>query len=132
MSESSTYVTLVNRTESQITGTWESKSFVINPGKNEFTLEKAERFKAQHPVMGSEDPQIGGIVFKLGILETHDDVFPLTSEFLAQFDGRIEKWDRSKLLGARPSEIVAGDNGLYGMNDWRRGQPLESSFVDPK
>ena len=127
----SEYVTLINRTESSLTGTWDSKSFVIHPGKNEFTLEKAERFKAQHPVMGSEDPQIGGIIFKLGILETHDDVSPLPPKFLAQFDGCIEKWDRSKLLGARPSEIVGGDNGLYWINDWRRGQPLESKFVDP-
>ena len=127
----SEYVTLVNRTESPLTGTWDSRSSVVNPGKNEFTREKAERFKAQHPVMGSEDPQIGGIIFKLGILEDHDDVSPLTPEFLAQFDGSIEKWDRSKLLGARPSEIVAGDNGLYAGN-WRSGQPLDSSFVNPK
>jgi hypothetical protein len=127
----SEYVTIVNRTEEPITGTWDSKSFVLTPGKHEFTLEKAERFKAQHPVMGSENPQTGDVVYKLGIVEYHDPVTPLSPEFLAGFKGSVEKWDRTKLTGARPSEVVAGDNGLYGMNDWRRGQPLSSSFVKP-
>lgn len=127
----SEYVTIVNRTQDPITGVWDSKSFVLTPGKNEHTRERAERFKAQSTVMGSENPQTGDIVYKLGIVEDHDPIDPLSPDFLAQFKGAVEKWDRSKLTGARPSEVVAGDNGMYGMNDWRRGQPLSSSFVKP-
>lgn len=127
----SEYVTIVNRTQEPITGVWDSKPFVMAPGKHEYTREKAERFRAQHPVMGSENPMEGTVILKLGIVEDHDDVSPLTPEFLAQFKGSVEKWDRSKLAGARPSEVVAGDNGLYGMQgNWRSGQPLSSSFVD--
>ena len=127
----SEFVTVVNRTQEPITGVWDSKSFVMTPGKHEFTREKAERFRAQHPVMGSENPMDGSIVYKLGIEEDHDDLTPLTPEFLRQFKGS-EKWDRSKLAGARPSVEVPGDNGLYGMNaNWKSGQPLSSSFVDP-
>ena len=128
----SEFVTIVNRTQEPITGVWDSRSYVLTPGKHEYAREKAERFRAQHPVMGSENPQTGTTVYRLGIEEDHDDVSPLTPEFLAQFDGKIERWDRSKLTGARPSVEVAGDNGLYGMGgNWKSPQPLSSSFVDP-
>ena len=128
----SEYVTIVNRTDEPVSCMWDSKPFVLSPGKHEYTREKAERFRAQHPVMGSENPMDGSIVYKLGILEDHDDLSPLTPEFLRQFKGAAEKWDRSKLAGARPSEVVPGDNGLYGMSgNWKSPQPLNSNFVDP-
>ena len=124
-------VTLVNRTQSPLTGVWDSKSFVLAPGKHEYSLEKAERFKAQHPVMGSENPRTGDMIYKLGIVELRDPIDPLTPEFLAQFEGAVEKWDRTKLTGSRPSEVVPGDNGIYSNRDVAANLPASTNFVNP-
>ena len=115
--EYNTFVTLVNRTQETLTGTWDSRQHMIKPGKSEHPMDRAVKFKEQHPVMGSEDPSSNSMIYKMGVEELNDDCSPLTPEFLAQFKGRIERWDRTKLTGARPTEIVAGDNGLYSRQD---------------
>jgi hypothetical protein len=132
MCMSEEYVVLVNRTQEDCEGTYDGKPYRIKPGKSEHPKHRATKFVEQNPVMGSEDPRTGKITYRLGIEEMRMDCSPLTPEFLAQYDGSIEKWDRDKLVGARPSEVVAGDNGLYsGTVSWKGQQPLGSSFTDP-
>lgn len=102
-------VTLVNRSSKPLIGTWDGKHTVIAPGKHEFPDYKAQKFKDQNPVMGSEDPRTGHIEYLMGIVEEGDPIDPIEQNLNA-----IEKWDRTRLAGARPSEVVPGDNGLYG------------------
>lgn len=127
----SEYVVLVNRTSKNLEGVWDGKVHIIKPGKNEFPKDKAIKFVEQNPVMGSEDPRTGQMTYKLGIEELHMPIEPLSDEFLAQFSGSIEKWDRTKLTGARPSEVVPGDNGLYSQGTWRGKQSPDVGFVKP-
>ena len=105
------YVTLVNRMKVNLKGTWDGREYTIPPGKSEFPRFKAEKFKAQNPVMGSLDPRTGYRDYKIGILENKDRIDPLPDDLK---EG-VEQWDRSKLTGAKPSEVVPGDNGLYSL-----------------
>lgn len=129
------YVTLVNRTEETLAGTWDGRHYDIGPGKHSFPEITAMKFREQNPVMGTEDPRSGKMVYKLGIVEHNDPIDPLGS-----IQPAIERWDRSKLVGAQPSEVVPGDNGLYQMGRTAGSAPLSSlgngfgtgsSFVDP-
>jgi flagellar basal body rod protein FlgF len=119
-------VTLVNRTESTLHGVWDGRHHDILPGANTFPELQALAFKRQNPVMGSEDPITGYMDYKVGILEDNDLVEPLKA-----VKESIERWDRSKLAGARPTEVVAGDNGLYqlGRTAGSQGLPADAGFA---
>ena len=126
------FVTVVNRTNQILTGTFDGRQYEIVPGKQEFSKEKALRFKDQNPVMGSEDPRTGSAIYKIGIVELRDPVDPIPTEVIAKYEGQVERWDRSKLVGARPVDIVPGDNGLYSRHDASPGGlPSNGSFVKP-
>ena len=128
------YVTLVNRTQKTVEGCWDSRIYQFAPGKHEVEKAKAIKFVDQNPVMGSEDPRTGNMIYKLGIEELYMDCSQLSTEFLSRFASEKwqtgEKWDRTKLTGARPSEIVPGDNGIYSGRDVAAALPLSSTFVD--
>lgn len=119
-------VTLVNRTDKILHGTWDGRHYDIQPGLNTFPELQALAFKRQNPVMGSEDPITGYMDFKVGILEDNDMVEPLAAS-----KESIERWDRSKLAGARPTEVVPGDNGLYQMGRaaGSQGLPADAGFA---
>ena len=123
------FVTLVNRTEQTLGGTYDGRPFLIKPGKSEHPYHRAIKFVEQNIIMGSENPRTGESIYKLGIEEMNMDCSPITPEFIAQFEGAIEKWDRSKLTGARPSEVVDGDNGLYS-GSWKSSQAPNTLFTD--
>lgn len=109
------FVTLVNRSTKNLTGTWDGKQHTIVPGKHSFPAFMAQKFKEQNPVMGSanpqsEDPTTGryqDMQYLIGIVEEGDDISPIEQST------SVEQWDRGKLIGARPSMIVQGDNGIY-------------------
>lgn len=122
------FYTLVNRTTQVLEGVWDGRTHKIKPGENHFERIMARKFKDQNPVMGSEDPRSGEMVFKLGVKEDGDRIDDLSDEYLLQFATAIERWDRAKLIGARPSEVVPGDNGLYNPQTWRSGQPSTPSI----
>lgn len=126
----SDFVTLVNRTDGVLEGLYDGRTHLIPPGKQEIEKFKAIKFVEQNPVMGSEDPRTGRMIYKLGIPELRMDCSPLKPVDLAPFKGSIEKWDRTKLAGARPSEVVPGDNGIYSGRDVSTALPRDSSFVD--
>ena|SRR3990172_5832414 len=124
------YVTLKNRTNQLCIGTWNGRQYEIKPGSTtEHPKVRAIKFREQNPVMGSQNPRTGSMIYKLGVVEMRDPCDPLTDEFLARFEGAVEKWDRTQLTGARPSEVVAGDNGIFSARDVAASLPSDSTFV---
>lgn len=121
------FVTLVNRSSKDLIGTWDGKHTIIKPGKHEFPDYKAFKFKDQNPVMGSEDVRTGHVDYLIGIVEEGDPLDPIE-----QNPDAIEKWNRKTMGNARPTEVVAGANGLYSRNDLAPGPgsagPVTSGF----
>lgn len=100
------YVTLVNRSNKVLKGTWDGRHFDLKPGSHQFPEIQALKFKEQNPIMGSEDPYTLQKEYLIGIVEHGDDISP------TEQTASIERWNRAKLVGAKPVEIVRG-NGLY-------------------
>lgn len=124
------FVTLVNRTDGKLRGVWDGRHYDLAPGQHSFPEVQAYAFKNQNPIMGSENPQTGEMFYKIGIVDDGDPVEPLAPQVGPE---PIERWDRAKLAGARPSEIVAGDNGLYSMGRTLGSPalPADAGFVTP-
>ena len=100
------FVTLVNRSSKPLNGTWDGRQHTIEPGQHQFPETQALKFKEQNPIMGSEDPYSLQKEYLIGIVEHNDDISPVEQT------NSIERWNRSKLIGAKPVEVVQG-NGLY-------------------
>ena len=124
--------TVVNRVNRVVKCTWDGRHLEIEPyGQGIFTVEQAHQFKRWNPQMGSLDPQSGLMNFLVGIKELGDPCEPLKEEVLIDpktGKPHVEVWDRNRLTGSRPSDIVAGDNGLYSEQMWRRGQGQDLNF----
>ena len=125
------FVTLVNRTKDTLQGTWNGRHYDIMPGESHYPEAEAQAFRRQNIVMGSEDPRTGKITYKLGIREYGEPCSPLDPEVLAGDKVSVERWDRTKLTGSKPSEVVAGDNGIYSARQVAADLPFDSSFVKP-
>lgn len=111
-------LTVTNRTSKVLKTVWDGKHYEIGPHETQIhTADVARQFKKWNPQMGSLNPQTGAINFLIGIKEDGDPI-----DSIEQTDA-VEVWDRNKLTGARPSEVVPGDNGLYsGQADWKSRQ----------
>lgn len=125
-------LTLKNRTDQQLNGTWNGRQYELEPyGTEAFPVEVARAFKRQNPVMGSGDPRdseagmTGKMVYKVGITEENDPCDALTD-----IKEGAERWDRRKLIGARPSDVVAGDNGIYSVRDVSSRLALDPTIMD--
>ena len=111
-------LTVRNRTNAPLGGMWNGRQYVIPLGDSKFTEAQAEAFKRQNPIMGSGDPRefdtgmTGRMAYKLGIVEYNDPCDPVDVD-----PNAIERWDRSKMTGAKPTEVVAGANGLFSVRD---------------
>jgi hypothetical protein len=105
------YVKIVNRTTRKLRATWDGRVYEIAPGAHSFPQIVADAFKRQNPIMGSEDPYDMVMDYLVGIEEAGDPITPLTDE--EAFPKELERWNRKKLIGAKPSEVVAGKAGLY-------------------
>ena len=112
-------LTVKNRTRQTITGTWGGRQYDLEPlATGAFPELVAKAMKRQNPIMGSGDPRdseygmTGRMKYKVGIVEYNDPIDPVEIN-----PDAVERWDRSKLVGAKPSEVVAGDNGLYSGRD---------------
>lgn len=127
------FVTVVNRTKDDLVGTWDGRQYDIKPGKNHFPKVQAYKFKDQNPVMGSEDPRTGSMIYKIGIEESNDPCDPLPDALISASKKAVERWDRSLLIGARPTDIVPGDNGVYSVRDVKVNLPVDgaSNFSKP-
>ena len=108
-------VTVVNRLNKAVEGTWDGKRYEIAPlGEVAVPTLVASAIKRQNPIMGSgnmwdgEAGMTGRMQYKVGIKESGDPCTPLGT-----VKEGVERWDRDKLVGARPSQVVDGDNGMY-------------------
>ena len=125
--------TVVNRVNRPVKATWDGRHYELGPFETkQFPEEVATQFKRWNPQMGSLDPRTGRIVYLVGIKERNEPCDPLEKEVLidpATNAPFIEVWDRSKLTGAKPSQIVPGDNGLYATQSWKSGQNVDANFT---
>jgi hypothetical protein len=119
------YLTLVNRTERNLNGTWDGRQYVIEPGKHQFPEIQAQAFKRQNPVMGSEDPYSLRMLYLMGIVEEGDDTSPIEQS------AAVERFDRSKMGGDRGKATIERGHGTYGPLDKAPGLPINGSFVTP-
>lgn len=119
------FLTVVNRTSKNLMVTWDGKRITLVPGKNALPAVVAEAAKRQNPIMGSEDPVSLQMRYLVGIEEQEDDCTPIEQS------NSVQRIDRSKLHGARPVEVVPGDNGIYSVRDIQTALPLGSGFVKP-
>jgi len=125
-------LTVVNRISKSVKTTWDGKHYELGPYEEKiFSEDVAKAFKRWNIQMGSLDPRTGKIVTLVGIKELNDPCDRLEMEVLinpATGKPHIEVWDRAKLTGARPSEIVPGDNGLYQTGSWKSPQNTDLNF----
>ena len=112
-------LTVKSRVDHRITGTWAGRQYDLEPfASGAFPSDVATAMKRQNPIMGSGDPRnsdsgmTGRMKYKVGIVEYNDPTDPIATNPQA-----VERWDRTKLVGAKPSDVVAGDNGLYSRFD---------------
>ena len=104
------FVTLVNRTNKTLRGTWDGKRFDLEPGKHQFLRTQAEAFKRQNPVMGTG---LWGDVetqYLCGIVEDGDPIDAIEQSH------EIEAYNRAVRGGAVPVVVVPG-NGLFSRRD---------------
>lgn len=121
----SEFVTLVNRTSTVLHGVWDGRHYDMNPGQHTFPEIQALKFKEQNPIMGSEDPYTLQKEYLIGIVEHKDDISPVEQT------SNIERWNRSRLVGAKPVEVVRG-NGLYAPAvDGKSNLPTDGTGFTP-
>ena len=135
MSKYSPRVSVVNRVNETLTGTWNGIQHDCPPGEHYFPEDVAKALRKQNVVMGSENPRTGHVIYKVGIREHNDPITMLTEDILAPYRSVYEKWgerwDRSQLSGAKPSEVVPGDNGIYSARDVAVTLPGNTQFTKP-
>ena len=102
----SDFVTLVNRSSKTLEGVWDGRHYQITPGKHEFARIKAEKFRDQNPIMGSEDKYSGEKQYLIGIVENGEDVSP------TEQSDAISLADLAAQIKSGEIKVVPG-NGLY-------------------
>lgn len=118
-------VTIVNRSTKTLRGVWDGKHYILAPGKHEFSRTMAEKFKAQNPVMGTENKYTGEMQYLIGILEDNDDVTPIEPTTSIT----------RKPIEATQQVVESRAGGLYAHERQSpvavMGGPVEGSFVKP-
>jgi len=131
----STFVTLVNRTERVLEGTWDGRPHVIEPGENAFPELEAQAFKRQNPIRGTMDPSTGISQCLLGIKENGDNCDPISAEEEAKLT-QDELFNRALMPGGNDKVIVINNPqvGLYNpkADANYKSLPMDTAFVDPK
>lgn len=104
-------VTLVNRTSLNLKGTANGVHYTIPPGKSAYAEPLALMFKAQNPIMGSENFYIPDERdYLLGIEEDGDDCSP------CEQTNSIERFNRKQItldITKDEVKVVSGKGGLY-------------------
>ena len=129
---SNEYYTVVNRSSKPVNTMWDGRQYELAPYEEKIFPEQiAIAFKRWNVQMGSLDPRTGKINYMVGFKESNDPCGKLEQEVIIdKSTGKpaVEQWDRSKLTGSRPVDIVEGDNGLYSTKDWKSGQHTDLNF----
>ena len=122
----SSYVTVVNRSDRPIEGTYDGKSWIVQPGENHIPESAARKIKAQNPVMGSEDPGSGQMDFWVGVKEWGDPIDPITSVPEAKFG---ERWNRDLAPYMQGVESRQGFAKQYRSQVVGTPLPLDANFT---
>ncbi len=101
------YVTVVNRTTRALQGVWDGRTYTIPPGSSSWPQLQAQRFKAQNPIMGTENPYTGERQYLIGIVEDGDDCTP------TEQSSAIELLNRQAMPSRNQVEVIEGAGGLY-------------------
>ncbi len=123
----SRYVTLVNRTAGILQGVWNGRQWKIVPGKSEWPVAQAVKFKEQNPIKGTQDPITLQMEYLCGIEEYSDDCSPIEQS------DKLELTDRSKLPESQQKVTLVSGEGLYAPRNIDR-KPLpgaDVNFVKP-
>lgn len=131
------FVQVINRTNQKLHGLWDGRHVDLPPGLSHHQEQAAIAYKRQNPLMGTSDPTlatnmdlvVGDAIYKIGIVEHGDDCSPLDKT-----DEGLERWNRTALTGARPTEVVQGIAGLYRPNTPEASprMPIDGTgFVNP-
>ena len=126
-------VTITNRVNRELQGTWNGRHYDIPSGESAHPELIAAAIKRQNPLMGSEDPRTGRTEYLIGVKEWGDPTTPISPEYEVRMNQTGERWNRAYLTGARPSEVVPGDNGIYSLRgiEGAGTLPLDAGFVNP-
>ena len=120
-------LTVVNRTQRNLFGMWDGKSYVVPPGKSSHPAIIAEAIKRANPIMGSDDPLTGQLQSLVGIEEQGDPITPIEQS------DEIELYNRRLAANAVPIMIIPGNTGLYAVKraEVASTLPADSTFVKP-
>ena len=99
------FVNVVNRSKSELTVTFDGRSFVLQPGKNTIDACMAGHARRQHRIMGTEDPS-NPLDFDSLVALPGDDDSP------AEQSNKIEAMDRRLMPeGQRKVKFVKTSKG---------------------
>lgn len=121
------YLTVVNRTSRPLSGTWDGREYIVQPGKSSHPAAIAEAIKRRNPIMGSDDPSTGVLQYLIGIEENGDPCTPIEQS------DEIELFNRRLAKNAVPIMIVPGNVGMYSVtrNQVAPTLPQDATFVKP-
>ena len=102
-------VTVVNRTNRNLSGKWDGRDYVVPPGRSSHPLIIAEAIKRHNPIMGSDDLSTGILQYLVGIEEQGDPIDPIEQS------SEIELYNRRLAQEAVPIMIVPGNTGMYSV-----------------
>ena len=100
------FVTVVNRSNKTLKGTWDGRHYDITPGEHQFPFIQAAKFREQNPVMGSENPYTLERDYLIAIKEQGHDTSPLE-----QTD-KVELMNRS-IMAQEGDVVIIKGNGKY-------------------
>jgi hypothetical protein len=125
------FVTVVNRTQRSLSGMWDGKTYVVQPGKSSHPIIIAEAIKRANPIMGSDNPLTGQLQYLIGIEEQSDECSPIEQS------SEIELFNRQLMKNAVPIMVVPGNVGMFSVKRsdmaplLAGGTNAESGFVKP-
>ena len=100
--------TIINRTSLPLDVTFNARTYILKPGKNENLPYLLSQFaKNQHPIMGTEDPFVvterpyQGGQWKVGVEDTSDDLSPIADDAGADKVERISRDEGNYLPGEK-------------------------------
>ena len=99
------FVNVVNRSKSELTVTFDGRSFVLQPGKNTIDACMAGHARRQHRIMGTEDPS-NPLDFDSLVALPGDDDSP------AEQSNKIEAMDRRLMPEGQRNQLLAALVGL--------------------
>lgn len=99
-------VVLINRTSRPLFFVKDSRTFIVEPGRNPgFTSDQVRFAKSQNPLFGSEDYLTRKFESLIGVEGTKDPLDPLSDDVIAAAQEVGERFDRSSFLEPKLQKV---------------------------